>query len=93
MTDAERKRLQVDVPQALEMAVQFHRQGWLEPAEEVYRAVLKLLPGEPNALHYLGVLLHQTGNSAAAVMPISIRSIVFMGPSRSVIAWAIAVRK
>jgi predicted TPR repeat methyltransferase len=65
--DAERKRLQVDVPQALEMAVQFHRQGWLEPAEEFYRAVLKLEPEEPNALHYLGVLLHQTGNSEAAV--------------------------
>jgi predicted TPR repeat methyltransferase len=65
--DAERKRLQVDVPQALEMAVQFHRQGWLEPAEDFYRAVLKLEPEEPNALHYLGVLLHQTGNSEAAV--------------------------
>ena len=67
MADAERKKLQVDVPQALEMAVQFHRQGWLEPAEEFYRAVLRLEPGEPNALHYLGVLLHQTGNSEAAV--------------------------
>ena len=62
-----RERLEVDVPQALEMAVQFHRQGWLEPAEEFYRAVLKLQPGEPNALHYLGVLMHQTGNSAAGV--------------------------
>lgn len=67
MGDAERKQLQVDVPEALDMAVQFHRQGWLEPAEEFYRAVLKLQPGEPNALHYLGVLLHQTGNSEAAV--------------------------
>jgi predicted TPR repeat methyltransferase len=67
VADAERKKLQVDVPQALEMAVQFHRQGWLEPAEEFYRAVLRLEPGEPNALHYLGVLLHQTGNSEAAV--------------------------
>ena len=67
MSDAGGKRLQVDVPQALDMAVQFHRQGWLEPAEEFYRAVLKLEPEEPNALHYLGVLLHQTGNSEAAV--------------------------
>jgi predicted TPR repeat methyltransferase len=67
VADEERKKLQVDVPQALEMAVQFHRQGWLEPAEEFYRAVLKLEPEEPNALHYLGVLLHQTGQSEAAV--------------------------
>jgi predicted TPR repeat methyltransferase len=65
--DAGRKQLQVDVPQALEMAVQFHRQGWLEPAEEFYRGVLRLEPGEPNALHYLGVLLHQTGNSEGGV--------------------------
>jgi predicted TPR repeat methyltransferase len=64
---AKRDPLEVDVPQALEMAVQFHRQGWLEPAEEFYRAVLRLQPGEPNALHYLGVLLHQTGKSDAAV--------------------------
>jgi predicted TPR repeat methyltransferase len=62
-----RDPLKVDVPQALEMAVQFHRQGWLEPAEEFYRAVLRLEPGEPNALHYLGVLLHQTGKSEAAI--------------------------
>ena len=63
----ERQQLRVDLPQALDMAVQFHRQGWLEPAEEFYRAVLKLEPGEPNALHYLGVLLHQTGKSEAGV--------------------------
>lgn len=67
MDDAGRKRLQVDVPQALEMAVKFHRQGWLEPAEEFYLAVLKLEPGEPNALHYLGVLMHQTGKSEGGV--------------------------
>ena len=67
VTDKERERLELNVPQALEMAVQFHRQGWLEPAEEFYRAVLRLEPGEPNALHYLGVLLHQTGNTEGGV--------------------------
>lgn len=62
-----RRRLQVDIPQALDMAMQFHQQGWLEPAEEFYRAVLKLQPGEPNALHYLGVILHQTGRSEEGI--------------------------
>ena len=52
---------------ALEIGVAFHKQGWLKPAEEVYRAVLKLQPEEPNALHYLGMLHHQAGDSEAGV--------------------------
>jgi predicted TPR repeat methyltransferase len=62
-----KRRLQIDVPQALDMAMQFHQQGWLEPAEDFYRSVLNLQPGEPNALHYLGVILHQTGRSEAGI--------------------------
>ena len=65
--NGERHLLHVDVPQALDMAVSFHKQGWLEPAEEFYRAVLKLDPKEPNALQFLGVLLHQTGRSADGI--------------------------
>jgi predicted TPR repeat methyltransferase len=58
---------QVSVPDALEIAVGFHRQGWLGPAEEIYREVLRLVPNEPNALHYLGVLRHQAGDSEGSV--------------------------
>jgi predicted TPR repeat methyltransferase len=57
----------VSVPDALAIAVGFHRQGWLAPAEEIYREVLRLVPNEPNALHYLGVLRHQAGESDASV--------------------------
>jgi predicted TPR repeat methyltransferase len=60
-------KITVSVAEAVEIGVQFHRQGWLEPAEEVYRAVLKLEPTEPNALHYLGALRHQSGDSEAAI--------------------------
>jgi predicted TPR repeat methyltransferase len=39
----------------------------LVEAEAVYRQVLAGDPGDPDALHYLGVLYHQRGRSAEAV--------------------------
>lgn len=66
MSEGRGEKITVSVADALDIGVQFHRQGWLQPAEEVYRAVLKLHPGEPNALHFLGMLRHQSGDSEAA---------------------------
>jgi predicted TPR repeat methyltransferase len=66
--DEERgEKVTLSLADALEIGVAFHKQGWLKPAEEVYRAVLKLKPEEPNALHYLGMLHHQAGDSEAGV--------------------------
>lgn len=44
-----------------------HRNGRLDIAERIYRAVLAQRPDDVNALHFLGVLLHQRGDSEAAV--------------------------
>lgn len=51
----------------LEQAIRQHKQGQLDRAERVYRAVLAEQPDNPDALHFLGVLLHQKGDSASAI--------------------------
>jgi predicted TPR repeat methyltransferase len=48
-------------------AVQLQRQGQLDEARKIYRAVLRKQPGNADALHFLGVLMHQTGHSEPAV--------------------------
>jgi predicted TPR repeat methyltransferase len=57
----------VDARDALLMAVQFHQQGYLDAAQELYGRLLQLEPRNANALHYLGVLLHARGRSDEAI--------------------------
>ncbi|HET7203360.1 MAG TPA: tetratricopeptide repeat protein [Steroidobacteraceae bacterium] len=58
---------EVTVAEALQLAVQYHRNGHLKAAETVYRRVLEASPDQPDALHFLGVLAHQQGDSAKAI--------------------------
>ncbi|MEP7182938.1 MAG: tetratricopeptide repeat protein [Betaproteobacteria bacterium] len=51
----------------LDDAIVRHRQGDLADAERRYREILALDPAQPDALHLLGVVLHQTGRHEAAV--------------------------
>jgi Flp pilus assembly protein TadD len=46
-------------------ALEHHRAGRLDVAEAVYRRTLTSHPNHPSALHLLGVLLHQRGQSLA----------------------------
>ncbi|MEC4748858.1 tetratricopeptide repeat protein [Methylomicrobium sp. Wu6] len=54
----------------LKLAIDSHRQGRLDEAEKIYRAVLKTQPSNPDALHFFGVLLHQRGRSNEAIVRI-----------------------
>jgi predicted TPR repeat methyltransferase len=53
------------VQTAVKHAVTLHRSGKLDEAERRYRSVLKQEPDHPDALHFLGLLLHQRGDTAA----------------------------
>ena len=53
--------------QALEMAVQHHRAGRLQQAEQICRQVLQADARNVGAMHLLGVLAHQVGRSDLAV--------------------------
>jgi len=54
------------VAQAAEQALAFHRRGMLAEAETCYAAILQAMPDHFDALHLLGVLRQQQGNSAEA---------------------------
>ncbi|MCP4622049.1 MAG: tetratricopeptide repeat protein [bacterium] len=56
----------LDADEALEFALQLHRNGSLDEAETLYRRVIAAAPQNLNALHFLGVLCHQQNRNADA---------------------------
>jgi predicted TPR repeat methyltransferase len=59
--------VELTLPQALELAVQYHRADQLDVAESLYRRVLDVSADQADALHFLGILLHQRGRNAEAL--------------------------
>jgi predicted TPR repeat methyltransferase len=57
----------VSIPEALAIAVDHHRRGEFARAHTIYARILEAHPGCAEALHFLGLLLHQTGDRASAV--------------------------
>jgi tetratricopeptide (TPR) repeat protein len=56
-----------NVPQAIQQALDFHRQGKLPQAERLYSDVLAMRPDYFEALHMLGLLKLQSGDPAGAL--------------------------
>ena len=48
--------MELTIEQALQQGVAAHKEGMLEDAERLYRAVLQSQPLHPDANHNLGVL-------------------------------------
>jgi len=55
------------IQRALDQALQHHRAGRLQQAEQLYRQILTQQPDHPEALHLLGVLASQSGQHDTAV--------------------------
>jgi tetratricopeptide (TPR) repeat protein/ADP-heptose:LPS heptosyltransferase len=55
------------VAQALDLALEHHRAGGLQQAEQLYWQILQVEPRHVDALHLLGVLAHQTGRNDLAI--------------------------
>ena len=51
----------------LRAAIRHHSKGELAVSEAMYRSVLKEFPNQPEALHFLGLAIHQSGRSEEAV--------------------------
>ncbi|MGD0768068.1 MAG: tetratricopeptide repeat protein [Tepidisphaeraceae bacterium] len=51
----------MNIEQSLRIAMDLHQRGRLSEAEGEYRRVLGVQPGQPDALHLLGVLVSQQG--------------------------------
>ena len=58
----------LEVDQALQQAVTSHRAGQLRDAERLYRAILEIQPGHPDANHNLGVLAVQANQPADSLL-------------------------
>ena len=56
-----------DLAARLGQALALHRQGRLDEAEALYRAVLAMVPDSADALHLLGVIALQRRDFEAAV--------------------------
>jgi tetratricopeptide (TPR) repeat protein len=54
------------ISETLAAAVAHHQAGRLQAAERLYRQILAIEPNQPDALHLLGVLVHQLGDHAMA---------------------------
>lgn len=54
---------ELDLPDALQLAVDMHQSRQLEGAETLYRRILDAAPEQPDALHFLGMVRHQRGHS------------------------------
>jgi tetratricopeptide (TPR) repeat protein len=52
---------EISLQRAFDLAVQHHRVGRLRDAELLYRKILAQQPGNPHALHLIGLIAHQTG--------------------------------
>ncbi len=64
MNDNAKSPLSADAPapnEALHQAQDLHRRRSFNAAERLYRSVLDVAPEQPDALHWLGVLLCGTG--------------------------------
>lgn len=59
--------LSIPIPAAFELALQHHQAGRLAEAEALYREILAVQPGQPDALHLLGVVAHQASRPDIAV--------------------------
>ncbi|MEO6434461.1 MAG: tetratricopeptide repeat protein, partial [Tepidisphaeraceae bacterium] len=57
---------QVTPEQAIQIALQHHRQGQLQQAETIYRQVLQQQPNNHDAMQLLGALAYQVGQMTAA---------------------------
>lgn len=58
---------QLTVQHAFDLALQRHRAGRLQAAEQLYRQILAQEPRHSPALHYLGVIAYQNGRTEIAV--------------------------
>lgn len=57
--------------QQLKTAIEHHQAGRLDKAKAIYKKILEEIPDNAEALHYLGLLNYQTGETETAVSLIS----------------------
>jgi predicted TPR repeat methyltransferase len=77
----ERQSSDLNISEAMAMAMELFGRGRFEEAEKLYRRVLETTPGQPDALYWLGLLLHRRNCGDEAVR--LIRSSIELTPWRA----------
>src|SRR4051812_34467778 len=72
---------QLTVNQALQQAIEHQNHGRFAEAEKIYRTILKQVPDQPEVLHLMGLLSHQTGDDEAGER--HIRRALMLAPDRA----------
>ncbi|MGC4061915.1 MAG: tetratricopeptide repeat protein [Aquabacterium sp.] len=67
MTTSAASKAEMGIDEALQYAIRLHREGSLEGATTIYGRILDAVPGQPDALHLLGMARHQMGRSDEGV--------------------------
>ncbi|MET3109367.1 tetratricopeptide (TPR) repeat protein [Oxalobacteraceae bacterium GrIS 1.18] len=57
----------VQIPEAIQIALQHHQAGRLQEAESIYQKILQTSPDHPEALHFLGLIAHQVNKNDIAI--------------------------
>jgi len=57
----------VPIQQTFRQATNLFQSGRLSEAEAIFNRILQATPNQPDALHFLGMIAHQSGNSETAV--------------------------
>jgi len=61
-------QMELTIDQALQQGIAAHKEGKLQDAERLYRAILQAQPNHPDANHNLGVLAVAVGKPLEAIM-------------------------
>ena len=59
--------MELTIDEALQQSIRAHKEGKLQDAERLYRAILQVRPNHPDANHNLGVLAVAVGKPIDAV--------------------------
>ena len=62
------------IDQTWDIAIEHHQAGRLKQARQLYEEILRVDPRNVDALHLLGVVLHQQGNHGSAIENIPARA-------------------
>ncbi len=68
--DSQQQAMQAAIPQALRNALIHQRTGNTAQAEAIYRQIIQVSPGQPDALNLLGVIALQSGRIEEAIQRI-----------------------
>ena len=77
----------LDVPAAMESAVELQVQGKLEASAQLYRAVLRADPKHAYAKHNLGAIHHNSGDNELAAKLVSQAIALASGPEARSTFW------